>query len=151
MEKGGETPPLLSPRGVCCRLADSRQIPCCAPVVGTSAGALLALLIGIHMVGMYIALLGFLLFYIKVIGRHDWGITILLVGGIPLFIFGMFEWALQIPLPKAITEEWFYPVFDVMYGTNYFWAYMIGASLLVAALAFLAHKFIDPVTEAEKD
>ncbi len=119
-------------------------------VVGISAGALLALLIGIHLVGMYISLLLFLLCYVKVIGRHTWSLTIFLAGGTPLFIFGMFEWALQIPLPKAITEEWFYPVFDVMYGTNHFWAYMLGAAAIVAALGVAAQKFIDPPASAEE-
>ena len=120
-------------------------------VVGVSVGALIALLVGIHIIGIYLSLLAFLLFYVKVVGRHAWSITILLVGGIPLFIFGMFEWALQIPLPKALTEEWFYPVFDVMYGTDHFWAYMLGASVFVAALAYGAHRFIDPpVTSTEE-
>ncbi len=119
-------------------------------VVGVTVAALLALLIGIHLVGLYVALVAFLLFYIKVVGRHEWSLTILLVGGVPLFIFGLFEWALQIPLPKAITEEWFYPVFDVMYGTSYFWAYMLGAAALIAALAFAAHKFFDPPAGTEK-
>ncbi len=120
-------------------------------VVIISAGALLALLIGIHLVGIYIALLFFLVFYIKIIGRHTWSLTILIAGGVPLFIFGMFEWALQIPLPKSITEEWFYPVFDVMYGTSHFWAYMLGAAAFVAALGVAAHKLIDPPASTEEE
>ena len=119
-------------------------------VVGVSGGALLALLIGIHLVGMYISLLVFMLFYVRFIGRHPWGLTIALTGGTALFIFGMFEWALQIPLPKSITEEWFYPVFDVMYGTSHFWAYMLGAAVLVAAISLAAHKFIDPPAGSEE-
>ena len=110
-------------------------------VVGTSVGALLALLIGIHLVGIYIALLFFLLFYIRFVGRHEWPTTIMLVGGIPVFIFALFEWLLQIPLPKAITEEWFYPVFDVMYGTTYFWAYIVGSFAVLAAISLAVHKF----------
>jgi hypothetical protein len=115
-------------------------------VVGTSAGALLALLIGIHVVGIYIALVGFLLFYLKFIGRHDWPITIMLVGGIPVFIFALFEWLLQIPLPKALTEEWFYPVFDVMYGTNHFWMYIVGLFVLLSAISYAVHKLAPPNT-----
>ena len=110
-------------------------------VVGTSVAALFALLVGIHYVGTYIALPLFLLFYFRVIGRHDWPITIMLVGGIPVFIFALFEWALQIPLPKALTEEWFYPVFDIMYETDHFWMYVLGAFALLAVISFAVHMF----------
>lgn len=85
-------------------------------VVGTSAGAILFLLAATHYVGLYVALVFFLLFYLKIIGRHSWLLTILLTIGIPIFVFCLFEWALKIPLPKAITEEWFYPIYDLMYG-----------------------------------
>ncbi len=109
-------------------------------VVGTSAGALLGLLISIHLVGIYIGLVGFLLFYIRFIGRHTWAVTIMLAAGIPVFIFALFEWLLQIPLPKAWTEEWFYPVFDVMYGTKHFWMYIVGSFVLISAISFAVHK-----------
>ena len=109
-------------------------------VVSVSVGALLGLLIGTHIVGIYVSLLLFLLLYIRFIGGHDWPLTIMLVGGIPVFIFALFEWLLQIPLPKALTEEWFYPVFDVMYGTKHFWAYIIGSFVLLAVIAFGVHK-----------
>ncbi|MDE2791948.1 MAG: tripartite tricarboxylate transporter TctB family protein [Paracoccaceae bacterium] len=111
-------------------------------VVGTSVGALIALLVGIHIVGTYFALLAFLLFYLKVIGRHEWPLTVMLVGGIPVFIFSLFEWALQIPLPKALTEEWFYPVFDIMYETDYFWMYILGSFLFLGAVSLALHKFL---------
>lgn len=113
-------------------------------VVGISVGALVALLIGIHIVGIYVSLVAFLFFYIKFVGRHEWPITIMLVGGIPVFIFALFEWGLQIPLPKAITEEWFYPVFDVMYGTNHFWMYIVGSFVILAAISFAVHKLTKP-------
>ena len=112
-------------------------------VVGTSVGALLGLLIGIHIVGIYVSLLLFLLLYIKILGDHPWAITIFLVGGIPLFIFSLFEWALQIPLPKAVTEEWFYPVFDVMYGTDHFWMYMLGIFLTLTGVSIAVHKLTE--------
>lgn len=85
-------------------------------IVGTSAGAILFLLVATHWIGMYLALVIFLLFYIKIVGRHKWGITIALTVGVPIFVFCLFEWALTIPLPKAITEEWFYPIYDLMYS-----------------------------------
>ncbi|NNE64514.1 MAG: tripartite tricarboxylate transporter TctB family protein [Gammaproteobacteria bacterium] len=85
-------------------------------VVGTSAGAILFLLSATHFIGLYMSLMFFLLFYLRVIGRHTWKLTATLTISIPVFIFCLFEWALKIPLPKAITEPWFYPVYDLMYS-----------------------------------
>jgi putative tricarboxylic transport membrane protein len=56
-----------------------------AYVVGVSVGALLFLLIATHIVG------------------------------VPVFIFCLFEWALTIPLPKAVSEPLFYPIYDLIY------------------------------------
>ena len=42
--------------------------------------------------------------------------TIVLMIAVPVFIFCLFEWALKIPLPKAGTEPWFYPIYDLMYS-----------------------------------
>ena len=58
----------------------------------------------------------FLMFYLKFVGRHTWRLTIMLTLGLPVFVFCLFEWALTIPLPKEITEPWFYPIYDLMYG-----------------------------------
>jgi len=85
-------------------------------VVGISAGSILFLLLGTQYMGIYLALLFFLLFYVRVIGRHTWTLTLILTIAVPVFIFCLFEWALKIPLPKAFTEEWFYPIYDLMYS-----------------------------------
>jgi hypothetical protein len=85
-------------------------------VVGTSAGAILMLLIATHLIGIYGALVLFLLFYIRFVGRHSWIVTILLTIGIPIFVFCLFEWALKIPLPKSISEPLFYPIYELMYS-----------------------------------
>ncbi len=84
-------------------------------IVGVSAGALLFLLSATYFIGLYLALMLFLLFYIKYIGRHNWTVTVGMTIGVPVFIFCLFEWALKIPLPKAITETWFYPLYELMY------------------------------------
>jgi hypothetical protein len=84
-------------------------------IVGSSVGALLVLLIATHFVGLYVALFLFLFIYIKLIGRHSWKLTIALMIGVPVFIFCLFEWALQIPLPKEVTEPLFYPIYELMY------------------------------------
>ncbi len=85
-------------------------------VVGVSAGAILFLLIATHLIGIYAALFLFLLFYLRFVGRHSWGLTAVLTVALPVFIFCLFEWALKIPLPKSVTEPWFYPIYDLMYS-----------------------------------
>lgn len=84
-------------------------------VVGISVGALLFLLIAINFIGIYFALLLFMFFYLRFVGRHGWTATLSLTIGVPVFIFCMFEWALTIPLPKAISEPLFYPIYDLIY------------------------------------
>jgi len=88
-------------------------------VVGVSALAILGLLIGIQFLGIYISLVVFLLFYIRFIGHHTWALTISLAICIPFFIFCLFEVALTIPLPKAITDPAFYPVYDLIYARSF--------------------------------
>jgi len=85
-------------------------------VIGISVGALLFLLLATHVIGLYASLVVFLLFYFKFVGRHTWLLSIVLTLAIPVFIFCLFEWALKIPLPKEITEPWFYPIYDFMYS-----------------------------------
>ena len=87
-------------------------------IVGTSAGAILALLLLTQFAGIYIALPLFLLFYVRVVGGHDWPVSLSIAVMLPLGVFALFEWALQIPLPKAFTDEWFYPVYDLMYARD---------------------------------
>lgn len=84
-------------------------------VVGVSVGAILGLLILTHLIGIYFALLIFMLFYVRFVGRHGWLLSLALTIGTPVFIFGLFEWALTIPLPKSISEPLFYPIYDLMY------------------------------------
>jgi len=87
-----------------------------ALVVGISAGSILFLLVATHLIGLYAALFLFLLFYLRFVGRHSWALTAALTVAMPVFIFCLFEWALKIPLPKSVTEPWFYPIYDLMYS-----------------------------------
>jgi len=84
-------------------------------VVGVSVGAILFLLIGTHFIGIYFSLVPFLFFYLRFVGHHGWGTTLSLTFGVPVFIFCLFDWALTIPLPKAISEPLFYPIYDLIY------------------------------------
>ena len=123
-------------------------------IVGITVAALIALLGLTHFIGLYASLVLFLLFYLKIVGRHHWPAVIMLVGGIPLFVFALFEAGLQIPLPKAWSEEWFYPVYDVMYSNDsislgfmnfpVFWAYVIVAYVVLAAISYAIHRMTRP-------
>ena len=84
-------------------------------IVGTAVAALLALLIGIHFIGIYFSLILFLIFFIRIMGRQSWPTTLAISLLTPVFIFCLFEWALTIPLPKAISEPLFYPLYDLIY------------------------------------
>ena len=87
-----------------------------AITVGISVAAILFLLLATHVVGLYASLILFLLFYLRAVGRHSWLLSGALTLAIPVSIFCLFEWALKIPLPKAITEPLFYPIYDLMYS-----------------------------------
>ncbi len=77
------------------------------------AGSLTVTIALFHFVGVYVALPLFLIFYMRVMGRHSW----LLSGAVALttilFTFFFFEIALHITLPKGVTEPLFYPLFDI--------------------------------------
>jgi putative tricarboxylic transport membrane protein len=84
-------------------------------IVGTAVAALAALLIGIHIIGIYLSLVLFLAFFVRIVGRHSWLTTLGIALLTPVFIFCLFEWALTIPLPKALSEPLFYPIYDLIY------------------------------------
>ncbi|MGI9319463.1 MAG: tripartite tricarboxylate transporter TctB family protein [bacterium] len=85
-------------------------------VVGISAGSIVFLLVATHLVGIYIALFFFLLFYLQFVGRHTWLLPISMKVLVPIAVFFLFEWALKIPLPKSISEPLFYPIYDLIYS-----------------------------------
>ncbi|MDP6573831.1 MAG: tripartite tricarboxylate transporter TctB family protein [Rhodospirillales bacterium] len=77
------------------------------------AGSLTVMVGLIHIIGVYISLPLFMIFYMRVLGGHSWKT----VGGIatatPVVSFFFFEIALKIELPKGMTEPLFYPLYDI--------------------------------------
>ena len=65
----------------------------------------------IPIVGAYIALPLFLLWYLKVFGKHGWTLTTILTICTPVFLFFFFEVTLKILLPKGMTESFFIPLY----------------------------------------
>jgi putative tricarboxylic transport membrane protein len=86
------------------------------PAFKTVAAVVLALtaMVGLtHWIGMYLSIPLFLAFYLRVLGKHSWLQTGLVVVITPVVTFLFFEIALRKTLPKGFTEEWFYPLYDV--------------------------------------
>ncbi|MEO0991058.1 MAG: tripartite tricarboxylate transporter TctB family protein [Pseudomonadota bacterium] len=61
--------------------------------------------------GAYIALMAFLLWYLKIFGGRGWTVTVVLTLATPVFLFFFFEVTLKILLPKGWTEPFFFPLY----------------------------------------
>ncbi|NKC14155.1 MAG: tripartite tricarboxylate transporter TctB family protein [Gammaproteobacteria bacterium] len=80
------------------------------------AVALTAMVGLVHWVGMYVSISLFLLFYLRVLGKHSWALTLSIAAVAPVATFVFFEGLLTKTLPKGITEPWFEPIYRLMYG-----------------------------------
>lgn len=89
-----------------------------AVIVGVTIAALFLLILGMYAIGIYFSMILFLLFYLRVLGKHSWLLTVSLMLGIPVFVFFLFEYALTIPLPKGawIPDQVYIPLYRIMYG-----------------------------------
>jgi len=84
-------------------------------IIGPTVVALILLLLGSHVIGMYLSVLVFMVYYIRLVGRHSWITTIAISVGAPILLFVFFDWALRSPLPKGYSEPLFYPIYDLIY------------------------------------
>jgi hypothetical protein len=76
----------------------------------------LAVTIGMfHVVGVYVAVPLFMVFYLRVVGRHGWRLIAAMSLSASPILFIFFEVTLQIILPKGITEPLFYPLYRWIY------------------------------------
>jgi hypothetical protein len=71
----------------------------------------------VDILSMYGAVAVFMLYYLKVLGRHSWTLTLPMVLVFPLGLFFFFEGLMQITMPTGMsfTE----PVFNVLYDIIY--------------------------------
>ena len=81
--------------------------------VGLVALALIVTVGLFSLVGVYVALPLFLLFYMRLLGNHSWKLSLLFAVAIPVVTFFFFEIALKITLPKGVTEPLFYPLYRI--------------------------------------
>jgi hypothetical protein len=69
----------------------------------------------IPLVGAYVALPLFMLWYLKFFGGHGWLLTGILVTTTPVGLFFFFEVTLKILLPKGVTEPLFFPLYAAFF------------------------------------
>ena len=81
--------------------------------VGAVALALILTVASFSVIGIYGALPLFMLFYLKVLGKHSWTLSLSMAVIFPILIFFFFEITLKIILPKGMTEPLFIPLYKI--------------------------------------
>lgn len=74
---------------------------------------LLGFLTMIHIGGFYAAMFLFMVYYMRFLGRHNWGLTAAVAVGLTVFSFFFFDIAMRIVLPKGYLEPLFIPLYDM--------------------------------------
>lgn len=67
----------------------------------------------IHFAGMYGAMFVFLIYYLRFLGRHSWGLSVVIAASAPVVTFFFFDIAMRIVLPKGYLEPLFLPLYDI--------------------------------------
>ncbi len=80
------------------------------------AGSLAVTIFLFHVVGVYVALPLYLFFVMRVNGGHSWFQIGMVALATVVVAFFFFEIALNITLPKGVTEPLFYPLYDIFMG-----------------------------------
>ena len=70
-----------------------------------------------HVISMYGAMFLFLLYYLRLLGRHGWPLTAGLAVSLPIAFFFFFEGLMRITLPKgmAFMNPIFVPLYQIIY------------------------------------
>jgi hypothetical protein len=68
-----------------------------------------------HILGFYGAILVFLIYYIRFLGRHGWPATLAIAIITPVVTFLFFDIAMRIVLPKGYLEPLFLPLYDFFF------------------------------------
>jgi hypothetical protein len=75
------------------------------------SGSLAAMILVMQVLGVYVSVPLFLMFYLRYLGKHSWRKTLTISLVTPVFTFILFEKLLLILLPKGITDPLFYIFF----------------------------------------
>jgi putative tricarboxylic transport membrane protein len=84
------------------------------PLMAVTASLVVTIAL-IPIVGAYVALPLFLVWYLRIYGGHGWGLTAIIALCTPVALFFFFEVTLRILLPKGVTEPWFYPLYATFF------------------------------------
>ncbi len=80
------------------------------------AGSLMVTIALTHIISMCLAISVFLIYYLRFLGGHSWKLVISFAVAAPLILFFFFEGALKITLPKGLVDDWYTPLYGLMYG-----------------------------------
>jgi len=86
-------------------------------MVALVGGGLIGFIALIDIVSMYGAIAIFLFYYLRILGRHSWALTLTLSLATPVLFFFFFEGAMQITMPSGMSFT--DPVFDILYDILY--------------------------------
>ena len=95
------------------RSAEPYVIPAARATIMAVIVALTLMIGSIHIIGIYFAIPLFLLYYVRIVGRHSWLLSLGVSVSVPVISFFFFEIALLITLPKGYSEPLFYPLYDI--------------------------------------
>jgi len=76
-------------------------------------GGLLGFLIMIHIAGFYGAIVLFMIYYMRFLGRHSWKLSLTVGISLTVICFFFFDIAMRIVLPKGYLEPLFIPLYDM--------------------------------------
>lgn len=71
----------------------------------------------INIISMYGAMCVFLIYYLKFLGRHSWGLTLTMAIAMPIGFFFFFEGLMRINMPKGMdfTEPFYNILYEIIY------------------------------------
>ena len=76
-------------------------------------GGLFGFLLLIEIAGFYSAILAFMIYYVRFLGRHSWWATLSIAFGLVIACFFFFDIAMRIVLPKGLSEPLFIPLYEL--------------------------------------
>ncbi|MCA9309737.1 MAG: tripartite tricarboxylate transporter TctB family protein [Phycisphaerales bacterium] len=84
-------------------------------IVAITVVALAVTLGLVNIIGMYFALMLFMIFYLRFVGAHTWVLSLAIGISLPVISFFFFEGLLKIIMPKGYAEPMFYPLYRLIY------------------------------------